>query len=73
MSSVTEYHDYLTDLAAFHDASTCTTPGHVVIEWNGQLWCGPGGYWPELQEGLVLLKKDPQPLRGTFVRANPKR
>ena len=67
LDGVTDFHNHLESLS-FHDPNTCSNPKHVVVEYMGQRWCGPGGWWPSLGEGLVYLKKDPIPLRGKLIR-----
>lgn len=69
-----EYLEYLSGLAAEHNPQTCRTPGHIVIsDERGNLYCGPGGYWPQDNRGIVYFEKRGKIVdyvEGTLVRVN---
>lgn len=57
-------------LAAEHNPETCKTTGNVVVRAeDGNMYCGPGGYWPTLGVGQVTMKGGLL-VRGEFIRAN---
>lgn len=57
-----------------HNPETCKTPGHIVIrDKQGTLYCGSGGYWPELNQGVVLIYSGGSPaghIQGELIRVN---
>lgn len=64
------FYQELINLAAEHNSHTCKTPGHVIIQADdGNLYCGTGGYWPELGIGIVVIKGGLR-VQGKFIREN---
>lgn len=54
-----------------HDPATCTSPGHLKIRKNGVLFCGPGGYDSQTNDGYILLPSDHQIIYGKVIGVNP--